>query len=63
MGLFNKNKEEKNVPVAEKPVEPAKEEVKEEVKEAPKPQPKSAPVTKLDAAAEKELKLFAEKPK
>ena len=65
MGLFNKNNEAKNAPVVEKKAEAAevkKEEVKEEVKaEAPKPQPKPAPVTKLDAAAEKELKLFAEK--
>ncbi len=65
MGLFNKNNEAKNAPVVEKKVETAevkKEEVKEEAKvEAPKPQPKPAPVTKLDAAAEKELKLFAEK--
>ena len=65
MGLFNKNNEAKNAPVVEKKAEAAevkKEEVKEEVKaEAPKPQTKPAPVTKLDAAAEKELKLFAEK--
>ena len=65
MGLFNKNNEAKNAPVVEKKAEAAevkKEEVKEEAKvEAPKPQPKPAPVTKLDAAAEKELKLFAEK--
>ena len=70
MGLFNKNKEEKNVPVAEQAkAETAKEEVKEEVKAEAKAEvktevkeaPKSAPVTKLDAAVEKELKLFAEK--
>ena len=65
MGLFNKNNEAKNAsaPVVEAPkteekVEKA-EEVKAEVKPAAKPEPK--PATKLDAAAEKELKLFAEK--
>ena len=63
MGLFNKNNEAKNAPVVEEKVETAevKEEVKvEEPKVEAKPAPK-APAMKMDAAAEKELKLFAEK--
>ncbi len=63
MGLFNKNNEAKNAPEVEAKVETAevKEEIKaEEPKVEAKPAPK-APVMKMDAAAEKELKLFAEK--
>ena len=63
MGLFNKNNEAKNAPVVEAKAEAVevKEEVKvEEPKAEVKPAPK-APVVKLDAAEEKELKLFAEK--
>ena len=63
MGLFNKNNEAKNAPVVEAKAEAVevKEEAKvEEPKAEVKPAPK-APVVKLDAAEEKELKLFAEK--
>ena len=63
MGLFNKNNEAKNAPapVVEAKNTEEKVEAKAEVKPEVKPEVKSAPVTKLDAAAEKELKLFAEK--
>ena len=67
MGLFlKKNKlEEVNETSSveltkdEAPVEESA--IEEPVVETPAPAPKSSPVTKLDAAAEKELKLFAEK--
>ena len=67
MGLFlKKNKlEDVNDTQAvdltkdEAPVEESA--IEEPVVETPAPAPKSSPVTKLDAAAEKELKLFAEK--
>ena len=67
MGLFNKNNEAKaSAPVAEAKKTDAKvnapaPEAKVEPKPEAKPVAKPAPVTKLDAAAEKELKLFAEK--
>ena len=68
MGLFSKNNEAKKAPVVEAAQENAAEvvaeEVKAEVKEEVKAEVKTevkAPVAKMDAAAEKELKLFAEK--
>jgi MoxR-like ATPase len=68
MGLFNKNNETKTeevkataaAPAAEKPVAPAPA-VKAEAAPAPAAKPAAAVTTKLDAEAEKELKMFAEK--
>ena len=68
MGLFNKNNETKTeevkataaAPAAEKPAAPAPA-VKAEAAPAPAAKPAAAVTTKLDAEAEKELKMFAEK--
>ena len=66
MGLFNKNNETKNEEVKAPAAEVAAEAPATEAKaEAPKaeatPKPAATVATKLDAEAEKELKMFAEK--
>ena len=65
MGLFNKNNETKNeevkAPAAEVAAEVPATEAKAEAPKAEAPKAAATVATKLDAEAEKELKMFAEK--